>query len=93
MDNFDVRKHKHATSNLQSKNQRDLKKNLHEAYGYIREVREHLKYWQQPTEETTRQYSLALKRLIKSGLWPEQYAQTKRGFYFYRAAVVNMSLH
>lgn len=59
-----------------------------EAFKLITQARELVKNWEVPSLATMQQYEAATKRLRKKVCWPEEYAQTKRGYYYYRAALV-----
>lgn len=72
-------------SNLQVNHNQITKE---ESFKLIVKARELVKNWQTPSLATMQQYQPAVKRLLKSKKWPEEYAQTKDAFYFYRAALV-----
>lgn len=86
----DERQLKHApvncdNSNLQGNHNQITKE---ESFKLIVKARELVKNWQTPSLATMQQYQPAVKRLLKSKKSPEDYAQTKDAFYFYRAALV-----
>lgn len=65
-----------------------------QAFALITTARELVKNWQAPSLATMQQYKAAMERLIKRNKFPEEYAQTRRGFYYYRAAwVANALFH
>lgn len=90
----DERQLKHAPVNLDNStpqvNHNQITKE--ESFKLIVKARELVKNWQTPSLATMQQYQAAVKRLRKSKKWPEDYAQTKDAFYFYRAALVADSL-
>lgn len=62
------------------------------AFQFIKEARGHLMSWKAPSAATMQQYKSAVKRIHQSDQLPEEYAQTKKGFYFYRAAMIACTL-
>ncbi|MFQ6759462.1 MAG: site-specific integrase [Deltaproteobacteria bacterium] len=90
----DERQLKHASVNLDNSNHQgnhdQLKKE--ESFKLIIKARELVKTWKTPSLVTMQQYQPAVKRLRQSKKWPEDYAQTKDGFYYYRAALVANAL-
>lgn len=90
----DERQLKHTSVNLGNSipqvNLVNIKKE--EAFKLIIAARELVKNWEVPTPATMQQYSAAMLRLRKNKRMPEDYAQTKRGYYFYRAALVAHAL-
>jgi len=90
----DERQLKHApvnsgSSSLQGNHNQITKE---ESFKLIIKARELVKNWETPSLVTMQQYQAAMKRLRQSKKWPEDYAQTKDGFYFYRAALVANAL-
>lgn len=86
----DERQLKHAPVNLDNSNLQGIHNQItkEESFKLIVKARELVKNWQTPSLATMQQYQAAVKRLLKCKKWPENYAQTKDAFYFYRAALV-----
>ncbi|MGV1098748.1 hypothetical protein ACUUL3_04980 [Thiovibrio sp. JS02] len=63
-----------------------------DAYAWIRNARELIKNWEVPSPATMKLYTATMARLRQSKKWPEDYAQSKRSYYVYRAAVVACTL-
>lgn len=90
----DERELKHAPVNLDNSNLQGNHNQItkEESFKLIVKAREFVKNWKTPSLVTTQQYQAAMKRLRQSKKLPEDYAQTKDGFYFYRAALVANAL-
>lgn len=63
-----------------------------EAFELIKQGRELVKNWKLPSPATLQQYIGAMDLLRQNEQWPEEYAQSKKGFYFYRAAMIACTL-
>lgn len=90
----DERQLKHAPVNLDNSNLQVNHNQItkEESFKLIVKARELVKNWETPSLITMQQYQAAMKRLRQNKKWPEDYAQTKNGFYFYRAALVANAL-
>ncbi len=63
-------------------------KKLLAAFDMIVKARNQIKGCKFPSESTQEKYSQAVKRMSERNLWPEEIANTKRTYYFYRAALI-----
>ncbi|MEW6595731.1 MAG: site-specific integrase [Thermodesulfobacteriota bacterium] len=63
-----------------------------EAFRLITQARELVQSWEVPSPATMQQYQAATRRLHRNRKWPEEYAQTGNGYFYYRAALVATQL-